>query len=153
MDSDYIPSTNQKKMMPKSSFASCIDEELPCRGFQLRRRPSSFCPISKHATKTTPDYIQLQRSVESGIDRFESAFRTPYTVKSLEIPPEIKLPLFDDIHQMRKVSEKKRKIRRDYSSVRVDLSNLFDAVEDTLDKNRPARKSDENRFECCSRFH
>ena len=121
-----------KSLSPKSSSATmapCFDKGLPCCGFRLRRKTSAFVSVSKYAANRTTDYIQLhQESVQSGIDGFEEAFRTPCTMKSLVIPAEMKLPCFDEDDKMPTTNPENRKNRQDYSGVRVDLNKLFDDV-------------------------
>ena len=126
------PSTTVKRLSPKSScvtMALSFDDGLPCRAFRLKRRSKVFVPISKLATDMTTDYIQFnQASGESGINDFRFSFRTPRTMKSQVIPPEIKLPSFHDDDEMPRTNTKQRKRKLEYSSVRVDLNKAFEAV-------------------------
>ena len=120
------------KSSKASTMTPCVGEKIPCHGFRLRRRPSVYIPLSRLDTNTAIDYIQTrQYHTKSGIKSFESAFGTLCTTKSFAIPPDLKLPSFDDDdddNQLLTKTTEKEEARMEYSSVRFDLNLRFDAV-------------------------
>lgn len=116
---------------PSTTLTLCLDGGLPSRGFRLRRRRSKFTFVKVATDRTYYETTQKDGNESDEVDRWEGAFRTPVIMKSTPIPPALKLPSFDDGENHDELpSTCTRSYRRpqDFSSVRMDLNELFDSL-------------------------
>ncbi len=133
MKAHEISSTSMKKFPTKSSgttMAQYFDESNRSCGFRLKRRYNSLASVSKDTAvkkRVCYGWHRSSSSYASNCDE-SSTLQTPCSVKSIEVPPELRLPSFDADGRMQAASMKHRSDRRDYSGVSFDLNEFFDAV-------------------------
>ena len=127
--------TTTRIITSKSSsieMASRFNGDVPCIGFRLRKR-SALIPASKLAADKTASCIQEEHTKNESY-QLESGFQTPCTSQPLSIPLVLWLPSFgqDEANgQIPTTKEIRKRKNLEFSGVRVNLNQRFDAVADT----------------------